>query len=426
MRAQDDQRMFYGWVNAAIFFFVYLASMGLVVYGYSVIFPAMVADFNWSRGSASIANSIHLLVLGFLAPVVAIVLKKLGSKTTIILGLIVLLAGMTLLGTVTTGIVPWTIIWGFIVPIGLAFAGLVPIQLNVMQWFSVKRATVLGLVMTAAPVGGFIAQPVYTWFMEHAGTWRVGWLVSAALAAVALILSFWVRNKPEDVGQYPDGIRPEEAKKAGGPQVRVARTYRTSTPWTPGEAFRTRTLRFFLLTFVTKAMALMLILSHGVLHLTDVGLTDMQAAYVLMSVLIGSAVIRFPMGWVGDRIEPRWVISVSMGLMLLSFLVIWQAPAFVILMVCGPIFGAAFGASLVMDTTMLGNYFSPESYPSIMGIVLPVVTLCMAAVPTVSGYIADQQGSYELAFVFCAIGLVISFISSFLLSPPHKSIAPAV
>lgn len=425
MGTHIERRMFYGWINTAILFFVYLASTGLVVYGYSVIFPAMVQDFNWSRGSASIANSINLLALGFLSPLVAVVLARIGSKRTIILGLTILLVGLILLATVTQGIWLWTILWGIVLPFGLAFAGLVPIQLNVMQWFNRKRATVLGLVLTAAPVGGFVAQPVYTWFIESTGTWRSGWLLSASVAGLALALSIWLRNKPAEVGQFLDGVSPDEANNAKGGPINLARTYRTSTTWTVREALKTHTLRFIIIVLITKVMALMLVLSHGVLHLTDSHFTQMQAAYVLMSILIGSAAVRFPMGWVGDRIEPRWIITAAMGLMLLAFIGIWQAPSFMVLMICGPIFGAAYGTVIVMSTTLLGNYYSPESYPSIMGIVLPVMTISVAMIPTLAGYIADKQGNYGLAFTICAIGLVISFVSSFFLTPPPKTQEPA-
>lgn len=421
MGAPGENRMFYGWANTAILSAVYFVTSGLVVYGYSVIFPAMVEDFGWSRGTASYANSIQYFIAGFMAPVVAIVLKKIGSKRAITLGVASTLVVLLLLGTVTRGIWIWTLLWGIAIPLGLSLCGLVPLQLNVMQWFNVKRTMVIGLVLTAAPVGGFIAQPLFTWLMERSGTWQTGWLVSAAAAGLVLILCLWLRSKPEDVGQFPDGIAPGTNESVGAkPEQAVARTYRSSTQWTIREALQTWTLRLFVVVYFTRIMALMLVLSHGVLHFTDVGYTSMQAAYVSMSILIGSAVIRFPMGWVGDRVEPRLLLMGGLALMLLSFGVIWQAPSFLILMIFGPIFGLAYGTTIVMTAPLVGNYFSPESYPSIMSVVMPITTVCVASVPAVAGFIADHRGNYDLAFIICGIGLAISFIFTFFLAPPRK------
>ena len=419
--------MFYGWTNAAILFWVYMAASGLMAYGYSVIFPVMVEDFNWSRGNASYANSIHYLVSGFLAPVVAVVLKKVGSRISITFGLAVVLTVLILLGTVTRGIWLWTILWGLVLPFGQVLCGLVPIQLNVMQWFNLKRAMVVGLVLTAAPLGGFIAQPLYTWAMVRTGTWQVGWLLSAVVVSLAMLLSFfWLRNKPQDAGQYPDGIRPCEGEKTGSERKREARTYRTSTSWTVREALKTWALRFFIVVYVNRAMALVLVLSHGVLHLTDLGYTSMQAAYVSMSILIGSAAVRFPMGWLGDRVEPRWLLVGGLGFMVLSFLVIWQGPSFVALMIFGPIYGMAHGSTIIMTAPFVGNYFSLESYPSIMSVVTPIMTVCVALVPAAAGFFADNLGNYDVAFVICGIGLTVSFVLTFFLAPPRKAPQPVV
>jgi MFS family permease len=168
-------------------------------------------------------------------------------------------------------------------------------------------------------------------------------------------------------------------------------------------------------------MALVLVLSHGVLHLTDLGYTSMQAAYVSMSILIASAAVRFPIGWLGDRVEPRWLLAGGLGFMVLSFVMIWQAPSFLLLMIFGPIYGMAHGSTITMTAPFVGNYFSPESYPSIMSVVTPIMTVCVATVPAVAGLFADNLGNYDLAFAICGIGLAISFALTLFLAPPRKN-----
>ena len=63
---------FYGWKNVTVMFLIYMLALGLVFYGFSAIFPAMIKAMNWNRGTASIAHTITMLLSGFIIPLVAI------------------------------------------------------------------------------------------------------------------------------------------------------------------------------------------------------------------------------------------------------------------------------------------------------------------------------------------------------------------
>ena len=137
----------------------------------NVIFPEMVTRMNWSRGDASWGQTLHGLLYGVFVPLAAFSVNKWGARATILTGIVVLIIGCILLGTVTTSITVWIIIWGVVMSFGFAFGGVIPIQTTVAQWFDKQRATAIGLVMTAAGVGGFIAQPLFTWIMG--AFWRL-------------------------------------------------------------------------------------------------------------------------------------------------------------------------------------------------------------------------------------------------------------
>ena len=414
---------FYGYKNAVLLAYIYIATVGLITYGFSVIFPVMIKSLNWSRGDASLVLSFSGMLTGFvLVPVTAVVINKIGVQKSLIIGLVILLIGLFTLVTVTSQLWHWYVIYGLFLPIGRALCGGLPMQVSIMTWFSRKRATVLGLVMTGAPFFGAIAQPAYTWAMQKTKKWQTGYLLSAVFGILALVLSFWVKGKPSDVGQYPDGIVPGDAsssnekKKTEGP-----RTYRATEVWTVREVFKTRTIWIFMIVSMLEGLPFGLINAHGVLHLTDLGYTSMQAANVLMMITFSSGAARFPMGWLGDRIEPRWIITGAMGLMLLGFLGLWKAPNFSTLMVVGPIFGLAVGTLIILLATIIPNYYGPETYASIRGFMSPPRTIITANFPAFSGYISDRYGSYNSLFKGLSWCLVFAIVGSLFLSPPKKS-----
>jgi MFS family permease len=415
---------FYGWKNAFLLSFIYLATSGMVFYAFSVIFPFMLKETGWNRGDASIAITIATLAGGFLIPFAAKLLNKYGSRKLIIIGLAISVVNLLLLGTVVTKLWHWFVIWGVMLPVGRMLSGLLPSQLNIMFWFNRKRATAMGLLMTGAPIGGALAPPIFTWFVGHMGGSRYGWYLSAGVTFLALIASYWVVSKPSDLGQYPDGIAPgtvlpgeEVGKKV------AARTYRTDEVWALREVLRTRT--FWLLTMANMAQGFTLgiVVNHGVLHLTDIGISKMAAAMVLSAVTISSAFVRFPIGFLGDRVEPRWIYFGALMLMLIGFVGIWKAPAIPLLMVLGAVYGIAYGSILTIGPTLLGNYYGPEAFPNIRGFIGPFLTLFAAGVPTIAGYAVEREGSYNSVFFWLTLILMVGVVCSAFLTPPQKKTA---
>ena len=410
---------FYGWKNATLLFFIYFITMGLVFYAYSVIFPAMIKSLGWSRGDASIAHTINSLLVGFLGPIASLVINRYGTRKTMFIGLIVLIVSLSLLGTVTSQLWQWTVIWGVFVPVGFCFVGVLPIQTTVNFWFNLKRATVIGIVMSGAPLGGFIAQPVYTWLMLRTKTWQTGWLTGLFFSLLCLVLIYFVRNKPEDLGQCPDGLDPVEARLIENGQGQV-RTYRTTDTWTVREVLHTPAMWFITILFISQVVPVFMMVTHGVLHLTDMGLDKMQAASVMGFMLLGTALARFPMGWLGDRINPRWIVVGAMMARLIVFIGIWQLSYYPALMILAFIFGFTYGTTLVLLSSLVANYFGSNVFASIFGFLMPIWVFMGAVIPVGAGYIHDYFNTYDIAFIGANVIIALGLIGSLLLKPPRK------
>ena len=409
---------FFGWKNAGLLFGVYLFAVGFVYYGFNVIFPEMVTNMGWKRGDASWAQTIHGLLYGVFAPLVAMSTVRFGARATIVAGIIALTLGCILLATVTSSLTAWIVIWGVVMSFGFAFGGVIPIQTTITHWFDMRRATAIGLVMSAAGVGGFIAQPLFTWIIQGSGGWQAGWLTATAFALAAIVLTLFVVNKPGDRGQHPDGIaHTEESRKA---QHSNAKIYKTQELWTLREALRTPTLWLLVVLILGGIMPLSLLVVHGVLHLTDLQFKPMEAASVLSFMLAGSACTRFPVGWLGDQMEPRFIMVTLLTMSAIALAIIWQAPSMTLLLLAGAMFGAAYGGTLVMLPTMVANYFGAASFASINGFIFPVHIVIASMVPVGAGYIADVTGNYDLPFIGIISFTSVAAVCALVTRPPVK------
>src|SRR5690348_1489328 len=88
---------FYGWVLVAVAFVTMAVGVNART-AYSLLFPAMLDEFGWSRGVTAGAFSFGFLVSAFVTPLVGRVMDTRGPLLVIEAG-VVLMAGGLLLAT---------------------------------------------------------------------------------------------------------------------------------------------------------------------------------------------------------------------------------------------------------------------------------------------------------------------------------------
>ena len=417
--AVPNQR-FYGWNNVIILFVFYCLLYGVVFYGFNVIFPAMLKAMKWSRGDASVGHTIRTLMVGVTAPVVAYMVNRWGSRNTLIPGALICITGLGLVSQVSS-LWQWTLLWGVVMGLGFSLGGFIPVQTNATYWFTKRRGLAMGLIMTGAGVGGFFAQPIFTWLIKETGSWQIGWLCAGAILIPGSILLIWLKSKPSDVGQHPDGIHPEQAKAETSSARRISRTYKSTQNWDLKEVLRTYQFWFMLFCFITLSLPIYLFTTHGVLHMMDKGYKPMQAAYALSMLVLISGFARFPVGWLADYIEARWLMLIFFIGYAGSLVVFWQAPSLPAIIAASCVFGFCFGGQLVLMAIIVGNYFGPASFASINGVTVPCQTFCSSTIPILAGYVFDFNKSYDLAFIILISLSSLAILATLVIAPPVRA-----
>ncbi len=414
----ESPRKFYGWTNVGLFFFIQFAASGFVYFAYSVVFPVMVETMDWNRGTASLAQSIALIALGLSYPLTGYLLSRLGVRQTLTIGLLVMLTGLVLLVSAVTEIWQWILIWGGVMGLSFALTGPICSQTAMISWFSIKRSTTIGIVMTGGALGGALAQPMLATAMDQFDSWRAAWLIAAAMVIIALIATQFVINRPQDIGQFPDGVDPGLAARSPLTRNLRPKTHRTGHDWTMKQIIRTPAIYLVLLISVGYFGSFFFLLNHGVLHLTDNGLSRLEAASIIGLAILGSGLARIPAGWLGDQFELRWTVFGFIALMAIALAGFWFGQDVVLLSVMGMLFGAGYGGLLVLGPVVTGNYYGERAFPIINSVLAPVMLPFAAAAPVGGGYIFEITGSYDLAFAI-AIGLLgAGMVAAFFMKPP--------
>ncbi len=420
MNDKQTPRKFYGWTNVGLFFFLHFAGAGFVYFAYSVVFPVMVETLEWNRGTASLAQTVALVVFGFSYPLTGYLIRRLGVRRTVTIGLGVMLSGLLLLLTIVTEMWQWIFVWGGIMGLSFALTGPICSQTAMISWFSARRSTTIGIVLTGGALGGALAQPVLAGVMQAFESWRIAWMIAAVMVAGALIAIQFVINRPADIGQFSDGVAPDPS--ADDPRVDIVRpkTHRTEHEWTIKQVIRTPALYFLMVVTIGYLSTFFLFLNHGILHLTDNGVSSLEAASVMGLTILGSGLARIPFGWLGDRFELRWTIFAATSLMAAALLGFWFGENLVFLSATGMMFGAGYGGLLVLGPSVIGNYFGEKAFPVINSLIAPIMLPFAAVAPAAAGFIFEETGSYDIAFGAAICLLILGMVSAFLLHPPKE------
>jgi sugar phosphate permease len=421
MHAGRETPGFYGWWLLLFLWIVYTLPIGFVFYGPPVLYPFMIEELGWSRGDIMVGYAAIMLLTGLASPLAAWMIDRLGARITIFVGGVAVAVfnfSMGLMGDSYPAYLTLCVLLGLAVALGT----FIPIQTVIVFWFSARRALALGLVLGGGAIGGFVAPQIVTKAVLSAGgDWRIGWTITAiASLAAAVVAILAVRNRPSDMGQYPDGVPPAEADAAGG-AARAARTYRTAVKWTLSDVLETPALWLLLVATVGSFFLWQVIVTQGPLHLQDRGFDPDTAAF-FYSLAIGLSIAgRFTVAALGDIIEPRFLFAFAALCILAGGVLFWLvSPDALWAAYLYPLVGGfGFGAVYICEATIVGNYWGPEVFAKVRGVIGPVAVLLEAGAGPLAGFLYDLQGTYLTVMIISWAGAILGIAAILLCKPPR-------
>ncbi len=201
---------FYGWWMVAASGFIMVITSVLVFQTSAVWAVALESQFGWSRTQLGLALSFTRIEGSLTGPVAGYLVDRMGTRFMVFTGLLILTAGFFLFSQVQN---LWMFYLAyFIMSVGQGQAGWITVMTLLNHWFVRRRGMAMGLAMVGMGIGALILVPLIAWLINPEAD-RIGWRRTAEILAVvtlvsAIVLPKLIRNKPEDIGEYPDGERP--------------------------------------------------------------------------------------------------------------------------------------------------------------------------------------------------------------------------
>ena len=413
---------FYGWKLLAVFWVTVFVVLGFPAYGMGIMNTFMAEQMGFDRTVLGLLFTVFMVMSGLPAPLFAVLVNRRGVRFTIVTASLLMLVGSLAMATLVQNVWGAVIAASGVVGLAVAAGAGVPTQTGVMRWFVRRRALAMSIVVSAGGFGGFIAPPLINRMIESAaGDWRAGWWVFVGAAAIlTVIAALFVREHPADLGQFPDGIAPDAT--GAGPARKQRRVFLTSEEWTSQEALRSPTFWVLLLCMCGMSLGYTWLLSHSFVHLQDLGHSRAAAAKAAGWFAIFTLAGKFTVGGSGDRIEPRYLFSIALGLFAVGLVVVMNATTVASLYGYAFLLGVGWGGALTCLMTLLGNYFGTKAYPGAVGVTIAVQATVSAIAPLVAGYLFERYGTYAPTVYTIA---VLCFIGSLVLLRAKPPLRPA-
>ncbi|MBI4765667.1 MAG: MFS transporter [Deltaproteobacteria bacterium] len=410
---------FYGWTTLIGVMAAYAGLCGDITYAYGLFLPAMSETFHWSRSALSGPYVLFFIIGGLLGPAAGMAIARFGPRKNIISFNLIAAFGLLGLSQVNT---IWHVylFFGIMAGLGIAFGEFIPITTVINNWFIRRRSMAMGLFLASGGVGGFVFPPLISKLITGFG-WRWAWVYLAGqhLLLTVILGGILIRNRPEDLGQHPDGTPETLEQNLKDQPVHRRPVYQTPVDWTVGEAMRTPALWLIMALFSILLFATNMLTTHQVAYLQDLNFSPLLSASALGLMLGMSVIGRLACGFLGMKFEGRHLAIFFLTGMVLGIMALIQARGVFFIYLYSVLTGIGFGGMIVLMPNLLGAYFGRRHYSRIVGWTAPVVTLISAGSPTLAGFLFDATGSYFLPFSI-AVGFVsLGIVLTILLRPPR-------
>lgn len=421
-RTAPSVGVFYGWwIVAASFACLMVGINPIANLTFGVFLAPLSEEFGWSRSQA--AHGISLAMLGFTLtqPLIGKLIARHGAQRIILGSAALFSIGLFGISSLVTG--RWsfytcTFLWGAVA------GGTSPLPHGtiVARWFVQRRGLAMGIVAAGAASGGIVLPPLVSYIINAYG-WRSGFALLGILSPCVIvpIASLVIRNTPEEIGLYPDGIAPMVRDSQVSPLVQSG--------YTAAEARNSAT---FWVLATSLFMALSMLQSsavHLVPLLLDRGFALTRAASVVSFLATGAVLGMISSGYLVDRIAARVVALGFFANVAISLVLLWLVHSWVATLITAVLLGLGLGAMLQLIPALVSWCFGLRAFGEIYGMLMSAFGLGTVTGPLLGGWLHDLLGSYHhtplcyLAGILCA-AMLMSFVRKYpdvtITSSSHK------
>lgn len=415
------KKAFYGWWVVAACFLTFGISTGVPYYNIAFFFDYFRDDHSWPISFVTMGPPIAVILTIWAGP---FIVPKVSPRLLIIVG-----TGMTfgafqwfsrLNGSQWEYYAAWCVYM-----VGYFLAGPIPHQIIISNWFKEKRGTAMGITYVGVAVIGSIGNKLGPWMAARMPYTDALQYMGFVLLLAWPIAFFMIKDKPEDVGQFPDG---KDHPPVEVPATVAAKTASPAGARTFGDLMSHSSFWLLLVGSAASIGSISAVNFHMKFVFESQGFTDQAARNAIWSeasfwVLWSSIAGRLLAGYLADKLPRKWVMLVTYLVVAVAipslFLVRPEQSGFVYLFAL--VFGFAMGADYMLIPLMAADQFGLASLPKAMSAILPTDTIAQFWWPNLIARLRDALGGDYYTAMLAVFGTAFLGAVAIGLLPRHRT-----
>lgn len=380
------------------------------LYSLGVMTAPLEQEFGWSRTQLNSGLLIISMVIFPLAPVVGMVIDRVGPRKIALCGVITYTLSIALLSLARQPLWTWWLLW-LLVAFGHLLIKPTVWVTAITSLFSKSRGLALATALSASGLAASVVPIVTALLLESFG-WRTAYLMLGGmigLISVPIIgLFFWsARDKRSTFAPAaPKSTAPSEIKRP----------------------LRDELKSFTLLKLVATALIMSIVGAGLIVSMVPIlkssGFSTANAAAIVGVIGVSQIVGRLSAGLLLDRVDARFVGAVTLSCPSVTCLILIFAPGSAPLAILAVIvFGVSVGAEVEVIAYLAGKIFSPTNFGTLFGVIVGLMSLGNGLGPVLGGLSYDLAGSYVPA-LWGAVPL--SLLSAYLIVSVGRYPTPSI
>ena len=285
--------------------------------------------------------------------------------------------------------------------------------LLVNQWFVSRRGRAIGLMTMGAVISTALLPPFVRILIDSIG-WRGAYAVLgvAVIALIVPVVLLIVRNRPEDVGLFPDGLSHPPVSETRPGMARVRRdtsVYRSPSFW------------LLALSLSSPSLVTTALIFHQTSIFQENGLSATLAAGVFTIYSAASAVSSLATGLAADRVGPKALLVFSMATLLATLALAAVFDSMFVAVVYVVMMGVSGGSYTIVHGTIWAHYYGRIGLGRIQGPAM-TISICASAVgPLPLAVFHSLTDTYNLGIMVMMVLPVLSVAILFFVRPGGTS-----
>jgi sugar phosphate permease len=413
-------KLFYGWWMLIGLMLMYATTNGIGMYAFGVLRKMQMAEapyFGLDPQTQAALPALLFMVVAFISPIIGILLDRYSTRVLIAIGAFLAIA-LIFVQQFMTSYGGLQLIYALFA-IAMSLSGIISFMYLVNKWFRQYIGRAAGILLVGSSLGGLVFPNI----AAAAGNWQAtcNWLGFAAMVFLLPPLLL-IRNKPEDVGEVPDGNHQTVAQTnpSAGNQNNVERTLEEE-----GVSLKTalRTPSFYLVLVVTATLWFCIngYLQNHPVFMTDLNKNAQETASIVGIFSMMAILGKLLFGWLSDKYERRFIMAASIATMLIAVVLAKMSMTNTgLLQVFALIFGIGFGGSFTIIQIWVADIYAGKNFGTILGVVTMIDTLAGSSGMIALGNMRKTSGSFDSGFNTLIVLCIIAFVSAFLVKKPKN------